>query len=323
MTTCADAGTAATGARPSWFQLWRYSWRIRRPEFLLAELPMFLLPAVILADSPSHLISNTNLIAALVGIVLIFHMMDMINCLADRDLDAAFKSRLSKAVYALGATNIRWQMAISTIVGFGILTYLAKVTGHWDIVPLALLNIFFGAQYSVKPLFLKSAGLWQILAEWGILFGLPMTIVARMFPLTPGWELFLMIVMFGMIQQGIILVNIAEDVPDDRKFGLRTAAIALGYPRVFVVAVAMVAVGGIGFLTALLMFGLPLWGTLLFLAAWGWVVVHITGTLTRVRGKEFDAALAIVRTRSPLVAVQLTLTAWSGLATVVITALSR
>ena len=68
--------------------------RIRRVEFALAEIPIIALPLVIAGASWSVLRTGA-LWEAVVLFFLLFNFGDMINCLADRDLDAIYKTHLA------------------------------------------------------------------------------------------------------------------------------------------------------------------------------------------------------------------------------------
>ena len=50
---------------------------------------------------------------------LLFAFGDMINCLADRDLDAIYKPHLSQAVYGLGVRFVTFQIVATAAVALG------------------------------------------------------------------------------------------------------------------------------------------------------------------------------------------------------------
>src|SRR6266481_3997623 len=91
-----------------------YMLRIRRIEFRVAEIPILAIPALLLIRD----ISIVKTFVFWEGILVFFFLFafgDMINCLADRDLDAVYKPHLSEAIYGLGVRNVRWQIALTIV----------------------------------------------------------------------------------------------------------------------------------------------------------------------------------------------------------------
>jgi 4-hydroxybenzoate polyprenyltransferase len=298
--------------KPSKLQLVRDSITIRRPEFILPELPIVLIPALLMATSLSALVT-WQFVTALILIYLCFNFVDLINCLADRDLDATYKTRLSSAVYRLGVNNVRWQMTVTCGVAVVLAIVLAVDTGHWDLIPLVVVELVWSAQYSVGPMHFKSRGLWQVLTVWGIIFALPMAIVARAFPDELSWQLLLLFAGFGAMQEGIILINTAEDMPEDEEAGLRTSALVMGLSRTVAVAATMVAIGGAVCVVSLIAIGDPSWGLAVFALSISWVLWELVSTWLRVRGQPLDSGIAILRPRAGRVPLWLTVTAWGAL----------
>ncbi|PIM69274.1 hypothetical protein CTU88_24920 [Streptomyces sp. JV178] len=296
----------------TWRHLVQDSLTIRRPEFMVAELPIVLIPAMLMTNSLSEL-ASWRFAAAFVLVYLIFNFGDMINCLADRDLDAIYKTRLSNAVYRLGVENVRRQLWITCGAATVLCVVLAFGTGHWDLLPLVAVEILWAAQYSVPPLHFKRRGLWQVLTLVGIIFVLPMAIVARAFPGSPSWELLLLFVAYGAMQEGIILVNTAEDIPEDQEAGLRTSALVLGLSRSVAVGVAMVAVGGTVSAACLTAIGNPSWGLAVFVLSLAWVLWEMVSTWRAVRGRPLPEGMALLRPRARRMPLWITATGWGSL----------
>ena len=287
----------------------RYSLCIRRVEFLPTTMTIILVPALLLAGSGAAF-GTATFVAVAVMIRLIIHFGDMVNCLADRDVDAIYKTRLSDAVYGLGLANVRWQIRVTGTAILALAAYLAVTTRHWDILLLIVVELYFARQYSVPPLHLKGAGGWQIPTLFVIIYGLPMLLVARAFPIDLGWPILLVVAGFGVSQVGVIVVNTAEDLPEDEEYGIRTSVLALGLSRAIGVATAMVGVGGVALTVGVLAMGEPSWGLVALVAAYGWALLHVGGTWLAVRGRSVDAALKSLRLRAKLVPVQLAVTGW-------------
>src|SRR5215471_15088761 len=86
-----------------------YMLRIRRVEFRIAEIPILAIPLLLLLHDTAPLKTFTFWEGIFV-FFLLFAFGDMINCLADRDLDAVYKPHLSEAVYGLGVRFVTFQV---------------------------------------------------------------------------------------------------------------------------------------------------------------------------------------------------------------------
>jgi 4-hydroxybenzoate polyprenyltransferase len=276
----------------------RDSIRIRRPEFLVAEIPIFLIPFV-LVDGAS---ASPYLVWPLVAVfALMFHFGDMVNCYADRDLDAVFKTHQSNAIYGLGLVNVRWQMLVTVALALLLAAQLTLSVG--SVVPLALVagGLVWGAQYSLRPLWLKSRGILATITLCAIIFVGPMVLVVDTLgvltlPLTA------LFCAYAVMQMGIILVNTAEDIPEDTDAGIRTAAVALGLTPTLRLATAMTMLGGAGVI-ALLGFD---WTTLPLVAALAYAALGVAGTLR-------DTRITELRKRSRWMPAWIAATAWATL----------
>jgi 1,4-dihydroxy-2-naphthoate octaprenyltransferase len=269
-----------------------YSLRIRRPEFLVAEIPILGLPLLLTGRSLSW--------EYVVLFFLLFHFGDMINCLCDRDLDAVEKPQLSRAVYGLGVRNVCWQIALTTAAALGLAIHLSQL-------PLVAIGLVLGAAYSVPPLRLKGRGPWQIACLWTILFVGPMLLVG-------GPSVLALSACYGALQMGVILVNTAEDYPEDRAAGIRTSIVALGLHRGIRLARTLFFAGGAG---VMVLFALqvrhfvalvPLLAACLFV---GGSIARLSHTIDR---QDLPTAVATVKRAGKRVPIFITLTAWAALA---------
>ena len=308
----------AGGAR-TWKTDVRDGLRIRRPEFMVAELPILLIPALLVTGWESGSSLATALFAELTLLFfLLFHFGDMINCLADRDLDAVYKTRLSEAIYGLGIRNVTWQLVATVTGALGLGAHLAWATGRVAVLALVVSGLVLGAQYSVGPLRLKGRGSWQVLGLWAVIFFGPMALVATTLSAAISWPLVALCACYGVMQQGIIVVNTAEDLPEDTEYGIRTTAVALGLRGALVLAREMVGLGG---LAVLALFGwLAVRGgrsvvvTLGPLAcAWAWVTWELARATRAVRGLPLAKAITLLRPRARRMPLWITATAWTSL----------
>lgn len=307
------------GPERTWRDTVRDSIKIRRPEFMVAEIPILLIPTFLLWREGAA--SAAVYAETVVMFFLLFHFGDMINCLADRDLDAVYKTHLSEAVKGLGVRHVKWQLALTTLAALALSAHLAWSTGHLEIPALIAAGIALGSQYSVGPLRLKGRGLWQVGALWAVIFVGPMLLVASVLGARPSWPLFAMIASYGAMQQGIVLVNTAEDLPEDRAADIHTTAVSLGLTGCLALASFMVTAGGAGTAAAL---GWMAWkghdattaavALTPLLLAWAWVLWRVSATWRAVRARPGeDAALAELRPRARAMPFWITATAWTAL----------
>jgi lycopene elongase/hydratase (dihydrobisanhydrobacterioruberin-forming) len=286
-----------------------YLGRVRRIEFLPVEASIFIIPALLTLPSPADLLSPTFVIAFLTALCGI-HFIDLTNVVADREVDKIYKSRLSDAVYGLGVRNVQWQGRITAAVAFGMGVYLAVTTGHWDIVLLVAATLYLGAQYSIKPLWIKGSGVWQIPGLMAICYVLPMLMVTRAVSGEVDLALLAAIFGFGAYQVGVIMVNTAEDWPEDEVFGIHTSVRALGLSRAMAVATTLVAVGGVATCAAVYAIGGFTIGFVPLAVAVVLTAIHLFGTWRGVAGRSIEDALANLRPRAKLVPLQIGAGGW-------------
>ncbi|MDB4954838.1 MAG: hypothetical protein JWO36_2407 [Myxococcales bacterium] len=285
--------------------------RIRRPEFMIAEIPILLIPALLVAGSLGALATGRFLeVVAL--FFLLFHFGDMVNCLADRDLDAVYKTHLSEAIYGLGVRNVRYQIAFTALASLGLSAWIGIQTGRIELVGFVAIGLAIAWAYSAAPLRFKGRGLLAVLTLWSVIFVGPMLIVARALGGTLSPALVAIVVAYGTMQEGIVLVNTAEDLPEDIAAGVRTAAVSLGLAQSITLALVLVAAGGLTVIAMLAHAGatlavFPLAGAVL------WVLWELAAILRSVHGRTLANAIAALRPRARRMPLWITATAWTTL----------
>jgi alpha-ketoglutarate-dependent taurine dioxygenase/4-hydroxybenzoate polyprenyltransferase len=308
--------------RGRWDSL-RDALRIRRPEFLAAEIPILLIPVLLVSGR----LASARFAETALLFFLLFHFGDMMNCLADRALDAVYKTRLSEAVLGLGVRSVAGQIAITALLALAVGTHLAVLTSRPELSALVLVGLILGAQYSVGPLRLKGRGVFQVATLWAVIFVGPMLLVARAMGGALAWPLALLIASYGAMQEGIVLVNTAEDLPEDEEAGVTTTAVALGLSRCLALAMALVCVGGLGVAGALAAMATDRGASVPvalgpLAAAWVWVTWEVTSAWRAVRGPSADGAIRALRPRARRMPLWIAATAWGTLAGAVIVGLS-
>lgn len=285
-------------------RVWRYvaySLRIRRVEYRVAELPIFFIPVLLTISDPSEL-AGATLWEGLLTFLFLFAFGDLLNCLADRELDALYKPHLSEAVYGIGVRGVVIQAVGSALAAAGIAAHLAWRLGRWELLLLVLVGLVVAWAYSVEPVRLKGRGLWQLAFYWVALFTGPMIFAALLFDPTPALPVVVVAAAFGLVQTGIILVNTAEDYPEDRAMKVRTVIVALGLGPGMRLAVWMTVIGGGVLVTALGWISWTrdagAWGAAALvplLAAWVYASLSIARLRGEVRRADGDRAVEAVK----------------------------
>lgn len=298
-----------------------YMLRIRRVEFRIAEIPIVLVPIFLLMRDTAVL----KTFAFWEGIFLFFLLFafgDMINCLADRDLDAVYKPHLSEAVYGLGVGFVTFQVIASAIVALAISLHLSWVLNRWILFPLVAVGLLLGTAYSVKPVQLKGRGLAQLICLWLIIFVGPMIFVGLLINETPSLTVLIFAAGFGMVQMGVILVNTAEDYPEDLEANIKTTIVSLGLHRGIALAFWLTIVGAV-FVTAALCIlffqhaANPLWmiAVLPFVIASRFVISDIAKLKNSIANSTLEESIQKVKHSAKRVPLWITIIAWSALAT--------
>jgi len=261
-----------------------YSLRIRRVEYRIAELPIFLIP-VLLTVTGTAAFRSAAFWEGLLIFLFLFAYGDLLNCLADRDLDAVYKPHLTEAVYGLGTHQVILQAAFSAAAALGLAAHLSWLLDRWVLLPMVVAGLLVGAAYSLEPVRLKGRGLWQLVFYWPGLFTGPMLFAAMLFSPWPPAEVIAVAAAYGMMQTGVLLVNTAEDFPEDREMGVNTVILALGLRRGIESGVFLTIGGATGLVAVFLWIiynrHLPSWtqAALLPLATSGLVVSVSLGRL--------------------------------------------
>ncbi|BCM93612.1 1,4-dihydroxy-2-naphthoate octaprenyltransferase [Abditibacteriota bacterium] len=292
--------------------------RIRRVEFRIAELPIFIMPVLLSLHSPGP-VKTLAFWEGITLLLFLFAFGDIINCLADRDLDATYKPHLSRAVYGLGVRFVALQVALSALAALALAVHIAWQLDRWILPPLVILGLILGAAYSVPPVQLKGRGLAQIPCLWTIIFVGPMIFAALLINSTLSPLVLAFALAYATLQMGVILVNTAEDYPEDKMAGIRTSIIALGLRGGIKTAFLMALVGSIAVVgTLILLFAQRLlpslsWSVLLLPIVSCIYVCYDIGKLSRsVASVDTEQGVVLVKSAAKRVPVWITLGAWTS-----------
>jgi 4-hydroxybenzoate polyprenyltransferase len=291
--------------------------RIRRVEFRIAEIPILAIPLLILLRDAAPL-KTFQLWEGIFIFFLLFAFGDMINCLADRDLDAVYKPHLSEAVYGLGVRFVTFQVIATAALALILSFHLSWVLNRWLLFVLVAIGLLLGAAYSVKPVQLKGRGLAQLICLWLIIFVGPMLFVGLLVDAVPSLSVLIFAAAYGTLQMGIILVNTAEDYPEDLTANITTSIVALGLHRGIALAFWLVVIGAIGVLTSLIWM---LWqrgseliwilATVPAIAACIYVILSVGGLRSLISGASLEDSIRTVKHAAKRVPLWVTIVAWS------------
>jgi 4-hydroxybenzoate polyprenyltransferase len=297
---------------------------IRRVEFRIAEIPIVAIPALLMNKDLAPLKTQTFWEGVLIFFFL-FAFGDMINCLADRDLDAKYKPHLSRAVYNLGVPFVTFQIVLWAVLALALAAHVSWMLHRWQLFALTAVGLALGAAYSVEPFRLKGRGLAQLACLWLIIFVGPMLMIATLFGTWPTPALVAFAMAYGAVQMGIILVNTAEDYPEDREAGVRTVIVSLGLPRGIGLASALATTGAAVMLVTLgtlyWVRGVPLLRSVALLpaaAACIWLTNAIRRLSREVKATPLEVGIARVKAAAKNVPAWVTVVAWTSFAAVTV-----
>jgi 4-hydroxybenzoate polyprenyltransferase len=296
-----------------------YMLRIRRVEFRVAEIPILAIPVLLLIKDATPL----KTFAFWEGIFIFFLLFafgDMVNCLADRDLDAVYKPHLSEAVYGLGVRFVTFQVSATAALALVLSAHLSWLTGRWMLFVLVAIGLALGAAYSVPPVRLKGRGFAQLVCLWLIIFVGPMLFVALLVDAYPPPTLLVLAAAYGALQMGVILINTAEDYPEDLAAGVRTTVVAAGLSEGVTLALWLAALGSVGLLATLIVLfrqrqaGLaPMAALLPAACACVYVWASIWSLKRSVAGADLSDQIRTVKRAAKKVPLWVTVVAWSTL----------
>ncbi|HWG48021.1 MAG TPA: UbiA family prenyltransferase [Gemmataceae bacterium] len=301
-----------------------WSLRLRRVEYRLAEVPIFLIPVFLTIDDASAFATVPFWEGALIFFFL-FAFGDLLNCLADRDLDALYKPHLTEAVLGIGVRGVIAQATLSALFAIALAAHLAWRLDRWILLPGCLFGLFAAYAYSIEPFRLKGRGLWQIGFYWLGLFTGPMIYTALLFTSWPAWDVLAVAFAYGMTQTGVILVNTAEDYPEDRAMNVGTAIVALGLKRGIALALWFTAIGNTGLIAAFALLywhaniSVPAFAALLpLLGASAFVMGSIAQLRRQINWAGDDEAIAAVKASARRVPLWITSVALAALLAAVV-----
>lgn len=294
-----------------------YMLRIRRVEFRIAEIPILAIPLLILLRDTGPL-KSFYVWEGIFIFFLLFAFGDMINCLADRDLDAVYKPHLSEAVYGLGVRFVTFQVWLTALIALALSLHLSWILDRWILVLLVAIGLALGAAYSVKPFQIKGRGVAQIFCLWLIIFVGPMLFVALLINADVSLPVLVFAAAYGTLQMGVILINTAEDYPEDIEARITTSVVALGLHRGIALAFWLVLAGTFGVVITLLVMlrdrGVaPLWTLAMLPAAAACIyVLWSIGRLSHtIKYASLQDSIQKVKYAAKRVPLWITLVAWS------------
>ncbi len=302
------------------FQFFKNIFIIRRMEFFIVEITIFTMPLLVTVRSIADFL-NYKVLEGFVLFFILYSIGDMINCLADRELDKAYKYRLSQAVYAVGVNFIRVLIIALIIVALAIATHLSWSTGKWSILGLVLLGMFLGIEYSLGPIFFKSRGILQLICLWLLLYFLPMLYASLLVQDSLSWSIIILAASYATLEMGIILINTSEDLPEDLSMGIKTTTVTLGLRNTIRLATFMVLIGGAAFIIFWIFFLLQtkpsVWSYLTLITLFV-ICLYIYIKILRLSEKintsvSQESAIKMIKDHGSVVPAWATIVGWMGI----------
>jgi 1,4-dihydroxy-2-naphthoate octaprenyltransferase len=238
-------------------------------------------------------------------------------------MNETYKTWLSEAVYGLGVPNVVRQIVLTSGLCVLLAVFLTFRTHHVDLLVIGLVWAVLGIGYSLPPLHLNGRGIWQLPTLLGVYFILPGLIMLRAFDGPLEWAAVVALCGFSLTNIGIIVINHAEDLPEDEQFSVRTYVRALGLTNALFLGTGMLVIGAILVVgSTYSMIGLS-WGFLLYFAVWAPGLRFIWQTALAVRGQPIDLAVAALRARSKRAPLHTCLIGWATVALAAFVFLAR
>lgn len=190
---------------------------------------------------------------------------------------------------------------------------------RWILFALVTIGLVLGAAYSVKPVQLKGRGIARLVCLWLIIFVGPMLFIGLLVSAIASLTVLIFAAAFRALQMGIILLNTAEDYPEDRNADITTTIVALGLHRGITLAFWLTVFGALGVLATLFWqrgAGVRWISTMLPVVT---ACIFVTGSLGQLRQTinkaSLEKSIGLVKQAAKSVPLWVTLVAWSALGT--------
>lgn len=289
-----SAGPGESGRDLSTMQKLRLGLIVCRVELMPMSVGLMAAIVVLSVHTRAEVFSAQTILTVVL-ISAYFQCGNLVNAMADRWQDMAFKTRLATAVRDLGVRRMNRLVAGHLIVVALITGWLVDTTGHPDLLLWGALMIVIPFVYSLPPFHLKSTGIWHIVVIAFTLLILPAITLLRVRDRPFDWVSLAIIIGITVAANSVSLVNSAEDIPEDTEYSIMSTPRAIGLLPSLVLALAQLVVGasivvGVTFPVV----GLS-WVYIPYLAAVVMLGVYLVRLIVGVRGKQLDEAVGVIR----------------------------
>lgn len=287
-----------------------YALWLTRPEIAPMSAAVMVADVLFSAHSGAEIWSAPMIVAA-VMLAAAIQLLHVANCLADRWVDAEYKSKFSRMVRDLGVRFVAWQIYLTT-GGIGVATiYLAVATGHFDLLLIIPIGTLLLLEYSLPPWHFKAAGFWQIPWTYLMTMVFPGVVVLRLYDRPIEIPALIAILGLGLTTTGVFSANTAEDLPEDAEHGIMTSVRALGLRVSFLESMTRVSVGA-ALVAGSVVAMVGCTPTLIVYAVGVLIVLGYLGrSLVGTWGKPLDEAMPLVRSQAKLFVFMVALVAWA------------
>jgi 4-hydroxybenzoate polyprenyltransferase len=226
--------------------------QLSRLQYLAGGVFFLLAVSAIGSETAARLARQGSWIALGCVLWVFCHLLGShVNCLADYELDKAYKAHLPAAVDTLGKRAVSWLVAAESVAAAVIALTFCLHTGN--AVPAALFAVgwVLTMAYSVEPVRLKRRGFLSPLALLLVLYGLPVSLGYVSLAQHTDLRVVAYLAAVGAQMFGVIVMNSLEDIFEDRAAGIATPFVRHGLRAVAVVALVSYLAGTAASIAAL------------------------------------------------------------------------
>ena len=219
--------------------------KVARFEYLPAELLLITIPTLLAVKVPRELLSLKFLEAVTVFFLLYFTGF-MSNALADRNVDAryrSYKSGVAQAVEVLGDRRLKFLLGAHVAMALLVSVNLFMLTGNPLILLFVGLGLFLGIGYSIGPFHFKTRGVAHGLALASSAFFLPLAFIVV--TLTGQLDLLLIMFILGftMAMYSLEFGNQAMDYFEDLRSNIKTPSVRYSIRTTVSFSLVLLSVG--------------------------------------------------------------------------------
>jgi 1,4-dihydroxy-2-naphthoate octaprenyltransferase len=203
-----------------------------------------------------------GLVEGLILVLLSFSIINLssligaqANALYDYELDLKDdrKKDLIKALGSFGHNNVKIVLIVEFLVTFVLVSIFTAIQQKWILLPLWVVGISLGVQYSAPPLRLKARFWIAPVAQMLVLAILPVFFAFYAFTFEINAFFLLALVGLALTVYGVIVPTELRDYFGDKAMGIQTLTVRLGLSRSALLGIVLLIIGPLFTAIALLL----------------------------------------------------------------------